>query len=58
VNSSIIGRVYGRYQLNEAIALHARIENVNDEEYDLFNSGFGTTQGPGLGLFAGLTATF
>jgi len=58
VNSSIIGRVYGRYQLNEAFALHARIENVNDEEYDLFNSGFGTTQGPGLGLFAGLTATF
>ena len=58
VNSSIIGRVYGRYQLNESIALHARVENVNDEEYDVFDSGFGTTQGQGLGVFAGLTATF
>jgi len=58
VNSSIIGRVYGRYQLSENVALHARIENVNDEGYDIFDSGFGTTQGPGLGVFTGLTATF
>ncbi len=58
VNSSIIGRVYGRYELIENIALHARVENVNDEEYELFNSGFGTTRGPGLGVFGGLTATF
>jgi len=58
INSSIIGRVYGRYQVNKTLTLHARIENVNDEEYEIFDSGFGTTQGPGLGVFAGLTATF
>ena len=58
VNSSIIGRVYGRYQMNEYVALHARIENVNDEEYDIFDSGYGKTQGPGLGVFTGLTVTF
>ena len=58
LNSSIIGRIYGSYDLNDAVTLHARIENVNDEDYELFDSGFGTTQGPGLGLFAGLTATF
>lgn len=58
VNSSIIGRVYGRFELTEAVILHARVENVNDEEYELYNSGSGTTQGPGLGVFAGLSATF
>jgi len=58
VNSSIIGRVYGRYELTKTFSIHARVENVNDEEYELFNSGFGTTQGPGLGVFAGMTATF
>lgn len=58
VNSSVIGRVFARYRLSEAVALHARIENVNDEEYDVFDSGFGTTQGPGLGIFAGVTAEF
>ena len=58
LNSTIIGRVYGSYDLSDAVTLHARIENVNDEEYELFDSGFGSTQGPGLGLFAGVTASF
>lgn len=58
LNSSIIGRVYASFGLTESIILHARIENVNDEEYELFNSGFGTTQAPGLAVFAGATAEF
>lgn len=58
INSSIIGRVYGRYKISDSVVLHARVENVNDEEYELFDSGFGTTQGPGMGIFGGLTATF
>ena len=58
VNSTIIGRVFGQYEFSEMITLHARIENVNDEQYDIFDSGFGTTEGPGLGVFAGFTACF
>lgn len=57
INSSLIGRVYGRYQISDEITLHARVENVNDEEYELFDS-FGKTQGPGFAVYTGLTATF
>lgn len=50
-------RVYGSYQITEAISLHARVENLADEEYELAN--FGTTvPGAGLGVFTGVTATF
>lgn len=58
INSSIIARVYGRYQINESVAFHARVENVNDEEYELFDSGFGKTPGPGMAFYTGVTATF
>ena len=58
IQSSIIGRVYGRLALTKAVTLHARIENVNNEKYELFNSGFGTTEGPGFAFYTGVTATF
>lgn len=51
-------RIYGSYELTENITLHARVENLADDDYELY-SGFGqTVKGAGLGFFTGLTATF
>ena len=53
----LIFRIYGRYQLTEQLAIHARIENLTDTSYEL--SRFGTPiAGPGLGLFTGISAEF
>ena len=50
-------RVYGSYAVSENLRLHARVENLMDDEYEL--SRFGVPiQGAGLGFFTGLTATF
>jgi outer membrane receptor protein involved in Fe transport len=50
-------RIHGSYALTESLTVHARVENLADESYEL--SRFGTPiKGAGLGLFAGLTATF
>jgi outer membrane receptor protein involved in Fe transport len=55
LDSSIITRLYGSYQLTENVNLHARVENVLDEDYKLFD-GFGSVaQGSGTGLYAGIT---
>ncbi len=50
-------RVYGSYAVSENLRLHARVENLTDDEYEL--SRFGNPiKGAGLGFFTGLTATF
>jgi vitamin B12 transporter len=50
-------RLYGSYAIRENITLHARIENLADESYEL--SRFGNPiQGAGFGFFAGVTAEF
>ena len=50
-------RLYGSYALRDNITLHARVENLADQAYEL--SRFGTPiQGAGLGFFAGVTAEF
>jgi len=50
-------RLYGSYTIRENITLHARVENLTDDAYEL--SRFGTPiQGAGLGFFAGVTAEF
>ncbi|MFM2199467.1 MAG: hypothetical protein RLZZ505_2899 [Verrucomicrobiota bacterium] len=50
-------RLYGNYEIRENITLHARVENLADDAYEL--SRFGTPiQGAGLGFFAGVTAGF
>jgi iron complex outermembrane receptor protein len=55
LDSSIITRLYGSYQLTENVNLHARVENVLDEDYKLYD-GFGSVaQGSGTGLYAGIT---
>jgi len=56
-NSAIIPRVYARYALTDSVMLHARVENVTDEQYELirFNN---PTNAPGFAFYTGLTATF
>lgn len=50
-------RVHASYELNENVTLHARVENLADEEYQLAN--FATpVNGAGLGFYTGITATF
>lgn len=50
-------RVYGNYALTENVSLHARVENLADEDYEL--SRFGNPiKGAGFGVFTGVTATF
>ncbi|MEI6606627.1 MAG: TonB-dependent receptor [Verrucomicrobiota bacterium] len=54
-----LARVYGSYQLTDTIKLHARVENLFNENYELSNpsAAWGGTpvKGAGTGLYAGLT---
>lgn len=59
----ILTRLHGSYEINEAITLHARVENLTDQNYELgsFNAGkpwADIVQGAGLGFFTGITAEF
>ena len=50
-------RIHANYELNERLIIHARVENIADQEYELAN--FATpVKGAGLGFFTGITATF
>lgn len=50
-------RLYGSYEVSENLTLHARVENLADQSYEL--SRFGVPiDGAGIGFFTGLTATF
>ena len=52
-------RLFASHQLTEKVRLHARIENLLDEEYELYlNQGGGfrdLKQGAGTGLYVGVT---
>ena len=54
-----LARIYGSYQLTDKIKLHARVENLFDENYQLSNPSraWGGTpiQGAGSGIYSGLT---
>jgi len=51
-------RIYGHYKISENIKLHARVENVLDEEYRVSDI-FGTQiEGQGFGAFAGFSIDF
>ena len=53
-----VTRLYGHYQVSESLKLHARIENLFDEDY-LQSDIFGTQiQGQSFGAFAGFSLTF
>lgn len=55
LESYTLVRIHGSYQLTEKVKLHTRVENLLDEDYELY-SGFGSTiVGAGTGFYAGLT---
>ena len=58
LNDYLLLRLYGSYAVRENITLHARVENLADQGYELSNF-FGTRiQGAGLGFYTGVTAEF
>jgi vitamin B12 transporter len=53
----VLLRIHASYELKENLTLHARVENLADENYVLGN--FATpVNGAGLGFYTGITATF
>lgn len=54
-------RLYGQYEISEALTIHARIENLFDEGFELFPDTFGPgteVEGPGRAFFVGATLTW
>lgn len=51
-------RVYGSYEVSESLTIHARVENLADQEYELSNFFGASVPGAGLGLFGGFTVEF
>jgi vitamin B12 transporter len=57
-DARMLTRIYGKYRLNEALSFHARVENIFDEDYELFSDAFGEgsqIQGPGRAFYLGAT---
>lgn len=57
-DSRTLSRIYGRYQVDDSLSLHIRIENLFDQDYQLFPDTFGEgtgIEGPGRAVYAGLT---
>lgn len=55
--SYMLLRIHGSYEVSENITIHARVENLADQDYEL--SWFGNPiKGAGFGVFGGLTMTF
>ena len=50
-------RAHASYELNDHVTVHARVENLANENYELANFGK-PINGAGLGFFTGITATF
>ena len=59
IDAYTLVRVYGSYQLTANLKLHARVENVFNQDYELYrpNSPWGgpTVKGAGTGVYTGLT---
>ncbi|GAA5484169.1 TonB-dependent receptor plug domain-containing protein [Haloferula sargassicola] len=51
-------RCFTRFQVNDWLELHGRIENLADRRYELSNFSGTRIEGAGFGVFTGLTATF
>ena len=54
-----VARIFGSYQLTESVKLHARIENVLNEDYELYLNQAGAfrdlKEGAGYGIYCGVT---
>lgn len=59
IGAYTITRIYGSYQLSDKVKLHARLENIFNESYYLFNYTniywSSVVKGAGPGLYAGIT---
>jgi len=55
INAYTIARIYGSYQLTDKVKLHARVENLFNEDYKLYSSYYGVVKGSGTGLYVGVT---
>jgi outer membrane cobalamin receptor len=59
IDAYTVARIYGSYQVAEKVKFHARVENVLNEDYELYggNSAFGAPliKGAGAGVYAGVT---
>jgi vitamin B12 transporter len=59
IESYTVARLYGSYQVYDRVKLHARVENVLNENYQLYGgiSSYSSppVQGAGTGLYAGIT---
>lgn len=54
-------RLYGQYHLSDNFTVHARVENLFDEDYELFPDTFGSgtqVEGPGRAFYFGATLTW
>jgi len=54
-------RLYGEFEVNDSVSLHARVENLFDEEYQLFPNTFGEgtqVEAPGRAFYLGATIQF
>lgn len=54
-DSRVLARIYGSYELNEAITLYGRVENLFDSEYLLSDDGFLPITGQGRSFVLGAT---
>jgi outer membrane cobalamin receptor len=55
IDSYTLVRIHGSYQVTEKVKLHARVENLLDQDYELSSFAGNTVEGAGTGLYAGLT---
>lgn len=54
-------RLYGEYRINEMITVYGRVENLFDEQYELFPDTFGPgseVEGPGRAFYLGARITW
>ena len=58
LDSYTVARIYGSYQLTDSVKLHARLENVFDSNYQLFNGYGSVVNGAGTGCYAGVTVAW
>jgi outer membrane cobalamin receptor len=55
LESYTLFRIHGSYRLTDKVKLHARVENLFDENYELYSGWGSTVDGAGTGFYAGLT---
>jgi len=58
ISAYVLARIYGSYQINDHLKLHAHVENLFNEDYQLYRPNYvggAIVKGPGTGVYTGLT---